>query len=91
MQRLSAFRLQREKHRDPVAVAMRSAVASHKAAVRTLPDGSSLYSFRTLLAELATIVRNTCQPPAAASTFQMTTLPNRTQLRALQLLQSITV
>ena len=86
--------LQRKKHRDPVAAATRSAAASHKAAVRTLPDGSSVHSFRTLLAELATIVRNTCQPAAvaaAASTFQMTTLPNPTQLRALQLLQSITV
>jgi len=86
--------LQRKKHRDPVAAATRSAAASHKAAVRTLPDGSAVHSFRTLLAELATIVRNTCQPAAAAaaaSTFQMTTLPNPTQLRALQLLQSITV
>ncbi len=52
------------------------------------------HSFRTLLEELSTIVRNTCQPSVGAtesSTFQMTTLPNPTQQRALELLQSITV
>ena len=78
MQGLRAFRLQRKQHRDPVTAATRSAAASHQAAVRTLPDGSSPHSLRTLLAELAIVVRNSCQPPAAASTFQMTTLPNPT-------------
>ena len=45
------------------------------------------------MAELATIVRNTCRAPQAgpqvASTFQMTTLPNPAQQLALNLLQEI--
>ncbi len=86
--------LKRKARRDPVAAAQRSEAASQKAATHTLEDGSQAHSFRTLLQELSTIVRNTCQPLAGAtgsSTFQMTTLPAPAQQRALQLLQSITV
>lgn len=84
----------RKTRRDPVAAARRSEAALQKVATRTLEDGSPAHSFRTLLQELSTIVRNTCQPCVGASpssTFQMLTLPNPTQQRALQLLQSITV
>ncbi len=52
------------------------------------------HSFRTLLEGLSTLVCNTCQPCTDATgplTFQMITLTNPTQQRALQLLQSITV
>ena len=79
--------------RDPVAAAQRSEAALHKAATHTLDDGSPAHSFRTLLQELSTIVRNTCQPLEGPTqlTFQMTTVPNPTQQRALQLLHSITV
>lgn len=86
--------LKRKRQRDPVAAAQRSAKALRKVATHTLQDGSPAHSFRTLLHELSTIVRNTCQPSAGATgsaTFPMTTLPNPTQQRALQLLQSITV
>lgn len=86
--------LKRKTRRDPVAPAQRSAQALQKVATRTLADGSPVHSFRTLLHELSTIVRNTCQPVAgatAALTFQMTTMPNPTQQRALQLLQAITL
>ena len=86
--------LKRKTRRDPVAAAQRSAAALQKVATHTLEDGSPAHSFRTLLQELSTIVRNTCLPSAGASvslTFQMTTLPNPTQQRAMQLLQSITV
>ena len=86
--------LQRKRHRDPVAAAQRSPAAMEKVARRTRQDGSPVHSFRTLLHELSTIVRNTCQAHAAprgGATFQMTTLPSPTQQRALQLLQSITV
>ena len=65
-----------------------------KVATHTLDDGSPAHRFRTLLEELSTIVRNICQPPASATaslTFQMTTVANPAQQRALQLLQSITV
>jgi DNA invertase Pin-like site-specific DNA recombinase len=53
-----------------------------------------VHSFRTLLEELSTIVRSTCETRIAsksASTFQMTTLPTPAQQRAMTLLQSITV
>jgi transposase len=86
--------LERKKHRDPVAAAERSEAALEKVATRTLKDGSPVHSFRTLLAELSTIVRNTCEARVGknrGSTFQMTTTPNPAQHRALQLLQQITV
>ena len=86
--------LQRKVHRDPVAAAERSQAALKKAARRTLKDGSPVHSFRTLLHELSTIVRNTCEARTGqnnGSTFQMTTTPNPAQYRALQLLQSIAV
>jgi transposase len=86
--------LKRKTRRDPVAAARRSEAALQKVATHTLEDGSPAHSFRTLLQELSTIVRNTCQPSVGASaslTFQMTTMPNPTQQRALHLLQSITV
>src|SRR6185437_16095258 len=57
----------RKTHRDPVAAAQRSEAALQKAATHTLEDGSQAHSFRTLLQELATIVRNTCQPSAVAT------------------------
>jgi transposase len=86
--------LERKKHRDPVAAAERSEAALEKIVSRTLKDGSAVHSFRTLLAELSTIVRNTCEARVGktrGSTFQMTTTPNPAQHRALELLQAITV
>ena len=79
--------LERKKHRDPVAAAERSEAALEKVATRTLKDGSPVHSFRTLLAELSTIVRNTCEARVGknrGSTFQMTTTPNPAQHRALR-------
>src|SRR5580658_5100580 len=84
--------LERKKHRDPVAPAERSEAALQKLATRKLKDGSPLHSFRTLLEDLSTIVRNTCEARAGnkgGSTFQMTTLPNPAQQLALNLLQEI--
>jgi transposase len=86
--------LELKKHRDPVAAARRSEAALHKAATRKLKNGSTVHSFRTLLQDLSTIVRNTCEARVGnknGSTFQMTTLPNPDQQRAIQLLQSISV
>ncbi len=68
--------------------------ALEKVVTRKLKDGSRVHSFRTLLADLSTIVRNTCEARVgkrSGTSFQMTTLPNAAQNRALQLLQSITV
>jgi len=80
--------------RDPVAPATRSTVALTKVARQTLTDGTPAHSFSTLLAELATIVRNTCRTPMAgpdAPTFDVVTTPNPTQTRALDLIQQITL
>src|SRR5207253_6741916 len=52
--------------RDPVAPAKRSAAALAKAARHTLDDGTPAHSFSTLMAELGTIVRNSCRTPNAA-------------------------
>ena len=51
--------------RDPVAPAKRSKAALAKVARHTLDDGTPVHSFSTLMAELATIVRNTCRTPNA--------------------------
>jgi hypothetical protein len=51
-----------------------------------------VHSFATLLAELATVVRNTCRTPAAgpdAPTFTLVTTPSPAQQRAFDLLQTI--
>jgi transposase len=80
--------------RDPVAPAVRSEAALTKLARLTLDDGTPAHSFCTLMAELATIVRNTCRTPQAAPgapTFEVTTSPNAKQQRALELLRLIKV
>ena len=80
--------------RDPVAPAQRSAGALRKAQVRALEDGSPVHSFRTLLSDLGTIVRNQCRVPGAdanAPPLEITTTPNAQQKRAYELLDTITV
>jgi hypothetical protein len=80
--------------RDPVAPAMRSEHAERKAHTHTLSDGTPAHSFRTLLDELSTIVRNTCRTTtdsAQASTFTLVTQPSAVQQRALKLLETIAV
>ena len=80
--------------RDPVAPAKRSDEALRKAATHSLGDGTPAHSFRTLLDELACIVRNMCHRVGAdpsEPTFLMTTTPNSRQARALALLDAIRV
>jgi hypothetical protein len=80
--------------RDPVAPAQRSKAALTKVARHTLDDDTPVHSFGTLMAELATIVRNTCRTPQAAEnapTFEVTTSPNSKQQRAIELLRQIKV
>jgi hypothetical protein len=86
--------LEAKNERDPVAPAQRSSEALEKITTRTLEDGTPVHSFRTLLQDLATVVRNTCitrSAKTASPAFQMVTTPTDTQYRALQLLQHITV
>ena len=86
---------QAAKHtRDPVAPAQRGEGALEKAATHLLPDHTPVHSFRTLLCEMSTIVRNTCRVPNTKdnnATFQITTQANAKQQRALDLLETITV
>jgi hypothetical protein len=80
--------------RDPVAPARRSKAALAKVARHTLEDGTPVQSFSTLLAELATLVRNTCRTPSAgpeAPTFDLNTTPNTQQRRVLELIELIRV
>src|SRR5207247_4001197 len=65
--------------RDPVAPAKRSKAAQAKVARHALDDGTPAHSFSTLMAELATIVRNTCRTPNAGldvPTFEILTPPH---------------
>ena len=78
--------------RDPVAPARRSASAQRKAASKLLDDNEPAHSFATLMAELATLVRNTCRTPstdAHAPTFNLLTTASEHQHRALALIQAI--
>jgi transposase len=85
---------QRLAERDPVAPATRSEPALEKVASKRLSDGSPAHSFRTLLNELATIVRNTCRrrdADASEQTFEIDTTPNPKQRQALELINAIRV
>jgi transposase len=78
--------------RDPVAPAQRSQLTLDKVASRTVDDGTPAHSFCTLMAELASIVRNTCRTPGAGPdtpTFDIVTTPNATQRHALDLIKQI--
>ncbi len=80
--------------RDPVAPATRSPGALDKVATKRSEDGAPVHSFRTLLADLATITRSTFAPVGAdneGQTFTMLTVPSPEQARALQLLEAIAV
>lgn len=81
-----------KKQRDPVAPATRSKKALEKVRSRTLDDGTKVHSFRTLIAELGTIVRNTCRTKGAAAgvqTFELFTTTTPSQRTALELLETI--
>ncbi|MHB8255340.1 MAG: IS1634 family transposase [Acidiferrobacter sp.] len=80
--------------RDPVAPAQRSAGAQRKASRHRQDDGAPIHSFQTLLADLATLVRNTCRAPLAgpdAPSFSVTTVPTPLQARAFALTDSMVV
>lgn len=78
-------------HRDPVAPAQRSEAAEHKAATHRLKNGAMVHSFRTLLEDLSSLVRNTCRlrTDTDAPTFAVVTTPTTQQRRALDLLKRI--
>lgn len=71
-----------------VASSQRSPSAKNKAQKKRTEDDLPVHSFQTLLADLATIVKNRVQPkiPGAKVTFDKITQPIRVQQRALDLL-----
>jgi hypothetical protein len=79
--------------RDPVAPAKRSAAALEKVHTHSTQEATPVHSLRTLIAELATLVRNTCRTPGAhdhPGTFDILTTPTTLQRRAFELLGEIT-
>jgi transposase len=74
---------------DPIAKAERSPAAKRKASTQRTTDGDTCHSLVSLLSELALIVRNTNRVHDQQATFDTITKSNRTQARALQLLQHI--
>jgi hypothetical protein len=70
-----------------VRPATRSPRAKAKALTKRTADGLPVHSFRTLLADLATLSKHTLQPRApGVPTFERLTLPTAPQRRALELL-----
>ncbi len=79
---------------DPVLTARHSEPALTKVHTHTLPDGSGVHSFRTLLDSLSTIVRSSHRVPRTGggkgeATIEVTTRPDAGQERALNLLKDI--
>jgi hypothetical protein len=56
-----------------------------------LPNGTPVHSFSTLMADLSTLVRNTCRVPGKtdAPDFEVNTTPTPAQHRALDLIEQI--
>ena len=83
------------KMRDPVATAQPSKSAKAKKSSGTKhsdEDKRSFHSFRTLLSSLSTIVQNTCKVIHEKSknlTFETVTKPDKTQHKALELIEKI--
>ena len=70
---------------DPVAKAERSPEAKRKASTQRTAAGEICHSFRSLLAELALVVRDTNRITGTEATFTKVTNANQTQARALEL------
>jgi hypothetical protein len=69
----------------PVAKAQSAPAATRKATRKQTDDGLPVHSFRSLLADLATLTRNTVRFGRAA-TFDLLATPTQTQRRAFDLL-----
>ena len=70
-----------------VCKAERSPAADRKAATKRTEDDFAAQSFRSLLGQLGTIVKNWVRPAATpGASFPMVTTPNRHQRRAFELL-----
>ena len=72
---------------DPVTKAERSPAAKRKASTQKTGSGETCHSYRSLLAELALIVRDTNRITDTDATFEKVTKPNTVQARALELVR----
>jgi hypothetical protein len=76
---------------DPVAKAVRSRSAHRKAQSKRTTTGETAHSYKSLLAELATLTRNTVRLQGTAATFNKLAAPTPTQARALELAETAPV
>jgi transposase len=70
---------------DPVAKSTRSPAAQRKAHTKRTSTGEPAHSYKSLLAELATLTRNTIRLPGTTATFHKLAQPTTLQARALDL------
>ena len=70
---------------DPVAKAARSPAADHKARTKRTSAGETCHSYKSLLAELSTLTRNTIRLPNTTATFHKLAQPTTIQAQALDL------
>jgi hypothetical protein len=70
---------------DPVAKSTRSPSALRKAQSKRTAAGEQVHSYKSLLAELATLTRNTIRLPQTTATFEKLAQPTPIQAQALEL------
>jgi Transposase DDE domain len=76
---------------DPVAKATRSPAAQRKAQTKRTATNEPCHSYRSLLAELATLTQNTIRLPGTTAPFDKLTEPTPLQARALELAEAAPV
>jgi hypothetical protein len=90
LERAWAPLLFRDEHKpwpeDPVAPALRSTEAERKARTQLQPDGGTVHSFSTLLAQLATLTKNRLRLQDGTASFDKLAEPTPLQHQALALL-----
>jgi len=82
---------QRPINPDPVAKAVRSPAAQHKAQSKHTITGETAHSYQSLLDELATQTRNTTRLAGSTATFNKLALPTPLQADAHELVASLPV
>jgi transposase len=70
---------------DPVAKHARSTAAKRKAQTKRTTTGETCHSYKSLIAELTTLTRNTIRLPETNATFEKLTEPTLLQAHALDL------
>jgi len=76
---------------DPVAKAVRTRSAHRKAQSKRTTTDEPAHSYKSLLAELATLTRNTIRLPGTPATFNKLATPTTTQAQALELAETADV